>query len=160
MTEIIDISDSSPDLLPQKIPDNIPVIDITDEDPDQDSLFLPTTSVAANDKEHDPYSKYLAQVLEIIPDVLPEHALSLIRSYHETHQTGLLEPVLHALFEDQSYPKVDKGKGKRKRDDEETSYREKSRKIDFGNKDRPQPDGPHYRTLTLVSGYTLSPNPV
>jgi TRIAD3 protein (E3 ubiquitin-protein ligase RNF216) len=62
----------------------------------------------------DPIPGYVAQVLEIIPDVDPEYALSLIRQHYPESRDQVVEPVLHALFEDPAYPKLDK-KGKRKR---------------------------------------------
>ncbi|KAG6856665.1 hypothetical protein H0H87_002042 [Tephrocybe sp. NHM501043] len=70
----------------------------------------------------DPHSMMTARVLEIIPDVEPEYLLALITqntTAHPEHPVStIVELILHALFEDPKYPKVDRyGKGKRKADD-------------------------------------------
>jgi hypothetical protein len=103
----------------------------------------------------DPYSKYLALVLEVIPDVLPEHAMDLIGKRHPTYKGQVVERVLQDLFDAPSYPKTEKGKGKGKRkasEIEDVLERPPSRvKIDFGSVDRPKPTGKSYRALALVS---------
>ncbi|KAJ7695769.1 hypothetical protein B0H17DRAFT_1055510 [Mycena rosella] len=66
----------------------------------------------------DLFSDYLAQVLEIIPDVDPEYALSLVKQYHPGYFVHVAEAVIEALFKDPTYPKLDtKGKRKRVEDD-------------------------------------------
>jgi TRIAD3 protein (E3 ubiquitin-protein ligase RNF216) len=95
---------------------------------------------------------YVARVLEIIPDVQPTHVLSLLEQNVEAHQDGVVEVVLHAIFEDTNYPKIDK-KGKRKREEaeEEESGSVKSKvKIDYGHKDRVNQGGPLYAEIALV----------
>lgn len=63
-------------------------------------------------------SRYTAQVLEIIPDIEPEHCAALVADRYPDAQGATVERVLHSLFEDPSYPKIQKGlgqdKGKRK----------------------------------------------
>ena len=67
-----------------------------------------------------PYDVYVAQVLEIIPDVLPAHVVALIELHYSSFKDKVVEPVLHTLFENPDYPKAEaKGKGKRKREDDE-----------------------------------------
>jgi TRIAD3 protein (E3 ubiquitin-protein ligase RNF216) len=96
---------------------------------------------------------YVARVLEIIPDVQRTHVLSLLEQNVEAHQDGVVEVVLHAIFEDTNYPKIDK-KGKRKREEaeeEEESGSVKSKvKIDYGNKDRVNQGGHLYAEIALV----------
>ncbi|KAJ3558738.1 hypothetical protein NP233_g11447 [Leucocoprinus birnbaumii] len=64
-------------------------------------------------------SRYVAQVLEIVPDVEPEHCASLVADHQHLNE-GTVERILHILFEDPNYPRVQKGnggdKGKRKAD--------------------------------------------
>lgn len=97
---------------------------------------------------------YVAQVLDIVPDVCPVHLAKLIQG--QIHQPNALELVLHVLFEDTGYPRAqDKGKGKRKRDeDDEEAEAGPARakvKIDFGSKDRRHTGGEHYVALSMVS---------
>ncbi|KAL6307320.1 hypothetical protein BKA93DRAFT_727613 [Sparassis latifolia] len=106
------------------------------------------------DASHDPYDAYIAQVLEIIPDVLPEHVRSLVENHFPNYQEKVVEPVLHVLFEDPTYPKADpkgKGKAKRKREDEvdaeEQARASAKPKVDYGSKEREQPSGLQYFTL-------------
>ncbi|TFK49205.1 hypothetical protein OE88DRAFT_398971 [Heliocybe sulcata] len=92
----------------------------------------------------------LAQVLEIVPDVEPEHAIDLIERVREIKENkgeeanvgNVVEAVLHNLFESANYPKLDrKGKGrntggigKRGRDEEfegEAGPLAKKVKLDF-----------------------------
>lgn len=106
------------------------------------------------ERERDPLSQYLAQVLEIVPDVQPEFALSLLSKHLPDYQDKVLEPVLHSLFEDPSYPKIDrKGKRKRASEDEGDAQRAKVRLLetDYGNATREYKGGVHYPDLAIVS---------
>ncbi|KAF7305009.1 hypothetical protein MKEN_01215900 [Mycena kentingensis (nom. inval.)] len=96
-------------------------------------------------------SEYLAQILEVLPDVVPEHAESLVRAQLALTPHDVLAPVLHSLFEDPAYPKVDrKGKRKRVEPEEEDNVRNKPKpKIDYASKDRPYAGGVHYAQLCL-----------
>ncbi|TCD66626.1 hypothetical protein EIP91_001093, partial [Steccherinum ochraceum] len=112
----------------------------------------------------DPLSMFVAQVLEIIPDVEPDHVLSLVTLHYEEYKDKVVEPVLHALFEDPNYPKLDK-KGKRKRIEpeergEESSSVAKRRvseapvalpvlELDYADERRPHPPGPYYDELSI-----------
>jgi len=78
----------------------------------------------------DPFSEYLALVLEVMPDVLPEHAMELIKKSQFPYKDQVVEEVLQDLLDDPSHPKV---------------------KTDFGSVKRPTPTGKNYRTSALVS---------
>ena len=102
-----------------------------------------------------PFDAYVAQVLEIVPDVLPTHVFSLLEQHFLNHKEQVVEFVLHALFENPDYPKADaKGKGKRKREDPELDVqagRAVKPKIDYGDKNRKQPSTKLYYELAIVS---------
>jgi len=112
----------------------------------------------AQEADTDPYSKHLALILEVIPDVLPSHAMELIENLYPTYEDQVAEKILQGLFDDPAYPKVEngvagKGKAKRKAAEmEDVLERPPSRvRIDFASVDRPKPAGKNYRTLALVS---------
>ena len=117
--------------------------------------------------EPDPESATVARILEIIPDVEPGHLLDLVRKHAQEHPADtLVEHVLHLLFEDSSYPRVDrKGKGKRKQDKEADVGRDgengvadadgnatpsKRTRIDYAAISRPFTGGVDYADLALV----------
>ena len=136
---------STPLLVPDPFPE-VPVIYI------QPEVDLQTTQ----EPDADPYSKHLTLILEVIPDVLPTHAMELIEILYPTHKDRVAERILQDLFDDPSYPKAEKGvagKGKRKASElEDVLERHPSRvKIDFASVDRPKPTGKNYRKLALVS---------
>lgn len=67
----------------------------------------------------DAFTLTLVKVLEIVPDVQPDHVTALVHSHldrdGEAMPTALLvEQILHQLFEDPDYPKAEKKKEKRK----------------------------------------------
>ena len=106
----------------------------------------------------DPLSGYVARVLEIIPDVQPDHLLALITKHLPTYADKVVEPVLHILFEDPTYPKIDK-KGKRKHTEEDEGGEDRGNakvKVDYGSKDREYKGGLHYTDLALVRSVVLS----
>jgi TRIAD3 protein (E3 ubiquitin-protein ligase RNF216) len=113
--------------------------------------------VVEPEPEADPTSTYVARILEIIPDVDPDHLLDLVTKNVPTHGDQVVEHVLHSLFEDPTYPKVDrKGKGKRRQSDgdaEGDGTPSKRTKIDYGNKERPYKGGVHYADMALVLPY-------
>lgn len=116
----------------------------------------PSPAIEALEPEPDvdPISKYVARVLEIIPDVEPDHLLNLVTTCLPTYGDQVVEHVLHSLFEDPTYPKAEKkGKCKRKQIDDDPDGHgipSKRTKIDYGNKDRPYTGGVHYADLALV----------
>ena len=100
----------------------------------------------------DPVDGYIASVLEIVPDVQPTHALALIEQLMQSQPGNVVEFVLHALFENPSYPKVDK-KGKHKRDEPEGDNNARASprpKVDYTSKERVYNCGPHYFERSLV----------
>ncbi|KAJ7465267.1 hypothetical protein FB451DRAFT_1263132 [Mycena latifolia] len=99
-----------------------------------------------------PISGYLAQVLEIIPDVDPEYALSLVKERRLASRDRIVEVVIQALSDDPAYPKLDKrGKRKRVEDDVQGDARGAPKpKLDYGNKNREYNGGVHYAELSLA----------
>jgi hypothetical protein len=125
------------------------------------SSQLPAPSVLGQayetELDFDPVSVCVTRVLGIIPNVEPDHLTQLVTKSISTHGSGVLEHVLHVLFEDSKYPKTDaKGKGKRKRaDDEDKNVQagsSKQPKVDFSYADlsRAFKGGPDYLALALV----------
>ncbi|KAL4072366.1 hypothetical protein V8B97DRAFT_1958637 [Scleroderma yunnanense] len=100
----------------------------------------------------DPRDAYIARVIEIVPDVQPAHVLGLVEQFIQSHPEHVVELVLHALFEDPSYPKIDR-KGKRKRDadedDKEPPRASPKPKIDYLSPDRMFDGGPYYFDLSM-----------
>ncbi|KAG5635251.1 hypothetical protein H0H81_011937 [Sphagnurus paluster] len=132
---------------------------------DETRLVEPDPELVPDD---DPESTAVARILEIIPDVEPDHLLALVTNYFIEHPNqGLevvVEQILHALFEDPKYPKVDrKGKGKRKQtvaEAEEVQALDipaKKPKIDYADKSRPFKGGVHYIDLALECLQTAFP---
>jgi TRIAD3 protein (E3 ubiquitin-protein ligase RNF216) len=101
-------------------------------------------------------SRYVAQVLEIIPDVDPEHCATLVADHFPSLQEATVERVLHLLFEDVSYPKakkLDKGKRKASSSGENDRPKKKAKKDDapmWLDLDRPYVGGSSYCALALV----------
>jgi TRIAD3 protein (E3 ubiquitin-protein ligase RNF216) len=102
-------------------------------------------------------SRAVVQVLDIIPDVEPNHLSALIGQSAITHGlTGYVEHVLHTLFEDPTYPKIvaTQGKGKRKRaadDDNAQAGSSKKIKVEYRDISREKACGPNYPDLALVN---------
>ncbi|KAF5376094.1 hypothetical protein D9615_007750 [Tricholomella constricta] len=118
--------------------------------------------------EPDPQSSAMARILEIIPDIEPDYLLALVAKYMLEHpEQGLdivVETILHTLFDDAKYPKIDRmGKGKRKQTDAEadeaqaTGSPAKKSKIDYADKNRPFKGGVHYADLALEQLQTAFP---
>ena len=98
---------------------------------------------------------YLSRILEVVPDVDPQHVNTLIANcLGEDNIVGL---VLHSILEDAKYPKAPANKGKRKRSDEDedelasAAQIYKSTRIDYASEDRPHRGGIHYNDLAMVS---------
>ncbi|KAJ7271887.1 hypothetical protein B0H12DRAFT_1091875 [Mycena haematopus] len=112
----------------------------------------------------DPIPGYVERVLDVLPDALPEHVWDLVRQHYPQSGDQVAETVLHALFEDPTYPKVDK-KGKRKRveDDVQGDARgQPTAKLDYGSKDREYKGGLNYEQLAieaLMVDFPLIPKP-
>jgi TRIAD3 protein (E3 ubiquitin-protein ligase RNF216) len=145
-----------PAIVPPQEPPHAPVLapDAMRAEPVPDEVFVPVpTDVPAPVEEgKDKVSTVVAQVLEIIPDVQPDHLLALVEQHLPTYQAQVLQHVLHTLFEDASYPKVEKkAKGKRKVEVEEDPAPVKKAKIDYGSTERQFQRGRYYVDLSLVS---------
>ena len=100
---------------------------------------------------------FLSQVLEVVPDVLPEHAISLVRMNIETHGSDAANNVVHILLEDPSYPKVEKTSKKRKRDaDDGDAAKLNVKVVDYSRVDREKKGGHKYDAMALVWRCVLS----
>ncbi|KIY45011.1 hypothetical protein FISHEDRAFT_18691, partial [Fistulina hepatica ATCC 64428] len=93
----------------------------------------------------------VARVLEIIPDVAPDHVLTLIPNREDKiiPDNIVIEMVLHSLFENVDYPKVDK-KRKRVESSDDVETREKARtKVDYLDRNREAEKTIHYSELAM-----------
>jgi hypothetical protein len=113
------------------------------------------------DLDADLHSKHLTLILEVIPDVLPTHIAGLIKKLYPTHKDRVVERILQDLFDNPSYPKVEKasaGKSKRKAEElgDALGGHPSRVKIDFASVDRPKPPGKNYRKLALVSWSSIN----
>lgn len=106
----------------------------------------------------DPIDEYVVRVLEIVPDVQPTHAVGLIEQFMQSQPANVVEFVLHALFEDPSYPRVNqKGKHKRDEPDSDPNARGSPKpKVDYASKERVYNCGPHYFERSLVRNFKFS----
>ncbi|KAJ8487522.1 hypothetical protein ONZ45_g14302 [Pleurotus djamor] len=86
-------------------------------------------------------SDILVQVLEVVPDVQVAYAQQLIE------ENKAIEAVLNALFENPTYPKIEKSKGKRKAEEPLGTGTERGvpkPKVDYTGVERPIPTGSYY----------------
>jgi len=165
--ELDDGPDAEPNLDPSQLLINVSLKDSIEPAGsrvapiDVDNSHLPEPPVLeqayGTELDSDPVSASVTHILEIIPDVEPDHLTRLVTNAVSTHGSGVLEHVLHILFEDSKYPKMDaKGKGKRKREDDEDKDAQaggsKRPKVDFGYGDlsRAFKGGPDYLDLALA----------
>jgi hypothetical protein len=104
----------------------------------------------------------LAKVLEIVPDVQSDHVMALLHSSLDREEALmspalLVEQILHQLFENPDYPKVEKKGAKRKTAEEPAAIQngderpKKKVKIDYRTTQRPKVPSPAYKNLALVS---------
>jgi hypothetical protein len=127
------------------------VAQVNPEQPDQRPPSVPPSDATNS------IDIYIAQVLEVIPDVKTDHILMLIQQYLPAFGDNVVQNVLHVLFEDPAYPKVEKGK--RKRDetkDDDRGEPNNAPLIDYANKHRKSEGGQDYVDLALVSFFNLS----
>lgn len=114
----------------------------------------PSEPATEEEAQRPSLDEYIAQVLEIIPDVEPDYARKLVERHHSTYKGQIVGQVIHMLFENPDYPKVDhKGKAKRKREEEPAQpveAKNAKQKIDYGNKDRQVNVGLGYPLQALV----------
>lgn len=106
----------------------------------------------------DHLDEYTVRVIEVIPDVQPTHVRTLLEEHIEAYKEGVVEFVLHKLFDNPGYPKIDK-KGKRKRvevsDGEGDERGEGKAKIDYAVKDRARTGGALYIDIAMVRGISI-----
>ena len=136
-----------------------------------EDLFLPAVAPEPEPEPIDPLTFALAKVLEIVPDVQPDHITALIHSYVDgdgepMSPNLLVEQILHQLLENPDYPKVEK-KGKKRRvveepdaigDGEKGVERPRKKvKIDYRTTQRSKAPSAAYRNLALV-GTSFSSN--
>ena len=104
----------------------------------------------------------LVQVLEIVPNVDPAHAQTLLdaRLAEGDNEGAAVQRVLHALFETPDYPRVQRAnKNKKRKRSEDAIVNEdkgkgkaKEPKVDYASIDRPFEGGPLYSYQALVRG--------
>jgi E3 ubiquitin-protein ligase RNF216 len=134
--------------------------------------LVPAVDPVPNPEPIDIFTLALANVLEIVPDVQPDHVTVLVHSYLDGEggrmaPALLVEQILHQLFEDPDYPKVEK-KGKKRKNETVTGEpaatesgrnggeRSKKRiKIDYRVTERNKLPSVAYRNLALVSTSTF-----
>lgn len=132
-----------------------------------EDLFLPAVDPEPEPKPEpiDTLTFALAKVLEIVPDVQPDHITALIHSFLDgdgepMSPNLLIEQILHQLLENPNYPKVEK-RGKKRRATEEPDATgngeigverpKKKVKIDYRATQRSKAPSVAYRNLALVS---------
>lgn len=101
----------------------------------------------------------LAQILEIIPAVLPSHVTKLFQNFvaqfPDDSDDAAVQRVLHALFDNPSFPKAEPQHGKRKRDAENNEGSDKRAKledrVDYKSTERLFKGGKDYKELAIVS---------
>jgi len=97
-----------------------------------------------------PIDNIVSRILDIVPDIDPEHAYYLVTSNYDTHGAETAALLLHQLFENPNYPKVDrKGKGKKREADDDIERGNKRVKLDYLSEDRAHA-GLHYIESSLV----------
>ncbi|KAA1474208.1 hypothetical protein DENSPDRAFT_840773 [Dentipellis sp. KUC8613] len=103
------------DLVPNGLLDPVPPPAENAQPPAADAQLPPVTNEPAPAPSESPEAqldRYVAQVLEVIPDVSAAHVHGLLELHREQFKEQLVDWVVHLLFEDPSYPKADKGKAK------------------------------------------------
>jgi len=121
-----------------------------------------TASITSEDA--DARRKCLARVLEIIPDVEPDHLARLINNALVKHGSArVLEHVLHGIFEKPNYPKVKVNSSKKTERAGQNNLTKvvggaSKPKFDYGygNKSRPFTGGADYPELALVWWFICS----
>jgi hypothetical protein len=118
----------------------------------------------------DPISHTLAQILEIIPDIDPEHALGLVQEHlpafgdlndnsdaatWKERTTRAAEHVIGLVFEAGSYPKAEKNKKGKARAVEVPERENKRPKIDYKSVERVFMGGKDYFELALVGVFSF-----
>jgi len=129
---------------------------------------LPPPSPAQSPE--DTMSRYIAQVLEIVPDIDPDHCAGLVAAHQHLNESTV-EYILHILFEDPNYPRAKKtncaDNRKRKTDGSSDDRLNKRPKVNgkkkvaneddglWMNMERSVVGGSDYHSLALVSQLSL-----
>ena len=120
-----------------------------------DPLKVPKDRLVLSEHEKMPsihVSDCTAHILEIFPDVEPDHVTTLVADAIQIYGTGTMEWVLHTLLNDPRRPKVPK-RGNENFDDDSNGAEEPSPMncgINYGDHNRPFVGGQNYAELTLV----------
>ncbi|KAF8626780.1 hypothetical protein AX15_004689 [Amanita polypyramis BW_CC] len=99
----------------------------------------------------DMLTRYMAQTLEIIPDVTPDYLFALLTQLYPQHKAGTVDFAIQMLFEDVQYPKVER-KEKRKSEtgiDDRVAKKARTDYVDYSRQDRPCLGSPAYTELAL-----------
>ncbi|RXW25103.1 hypothetical protein EST38_g771 [Candolleomyces aberdarensis] len=120
--------------------------------------------------EEDPRTKPVARILEIIPDVDPDHLLALVEEHLPTYgPSQIVEFIVSYLFEHPGYPKVVRGKGKERAEGsggtkrksdvgvESGGKKAKRPRIDYATTERDFTGGDDYTPLALDALQTAFP---
>ncbi len=132
-------------------------VDADDPPPEHEPEEKDRSDLPLSQEERDTLlDSYIAQIIEIIPDVDPAHVADLVGQNIDIHKSKVVEHVLHLLFEDPTYPKMNrsKGKGKRRMEDGQGQGGSPPKKlrieVDFASKNRGRSGGPWYNELAMV----------
>lgn len=98
----------------------------------------------------DPMDHYLSLVLEVVPDMDPEHAMALIQRNLPDLGEGVVQHIIHHALENPTYPRLDKKGKKRKRDDSPSSSSVPAPACNFASIKREFTGGGSYSTIALV----------
>jgi hypothetical protein len=132
---------------------------------DRHLLPFPAIDLDPDPEPIDSLSFAVAKVLEIVPDVQPDHITALVHSYLDrdgepTSPNLLIEQILHQLLENPDYPKVEKKRKKRRSAEEPDATGnsesgverpKKKVKIDYRTTQRSKVPSVAYGNLALVS---------
>lgn len=127
--------------------------------------FFPAVDPDPDPEPIDTLTFALAKVLEIVPDVQPDHITALVHSYLDgdgepMSPNLLVEQILHRLLENPEYPKVEKKRKKRRSVEEPDVIGDsgngverprKKVKIDYRTTQRSKVPSVAYKNLALVS---------
>lgn len=102
-------------------------------------------------------STSFTQILEILPDIAPEHLTGLVTDLiSKDGRTDLVQDALHILLEDPGYPKAPRKQGKQKHEESnelEQAGPSKWARFDYENNPR---RGTNYADLAVVSPIQFS----
>lgn len=142
-----EITPPSPSVMPTSDPLELPWDSL---------LFSNREAQACTDTKNDvnPVLYSSACILEVIPDVDPDHVTALITENIQECGAGVVERVLHTLFDDPRYPKIEKRGIMKKVSDGSTEEGSPPDKVNCGfrydDRNRLFTGGPNYIDLAIV----------